>query len=84
MAEWTKWLRENFDKVLLAGLFVFLCVFVMHMSHDVTDKDNILWAREMTGTVLGGLLGLITGHAMAARTTASSGQNSVTSTTEAK
>jgi hypothetical protein len=34
---------------------------VLHMTHEKVDIDNIHWAREITGEVLGALLGLVTG-----------------------
>ena len=57
---WT-WFKSNFDKLLLLLLFMGLVVLVLHMSHDKLDEEQVSWAREMTGTVLGGLLGLVTG-----------------------
>ena len=68
--EWGKFIRENFDKFLLIALFLGLVVLVVHLVHDVRDENIILWGREMAGTVLGALLGLITGHALASRTIA--------------
>lgn len=78
MTEWAKWFRENSDKFLLLILFGLLVVLVVHMSHDHKDVDAILWARELAGTVLGALLGLITGHALATRSTSTSGSSSST------
>jgi hypothetical protein len=68
-----RFIDRNFDKLLLTSIFAFICIMVLHMMHDKggIDNDHILWAREMAGTVLGGLLGLITGHMMATRATAS-------------
>jgi hypothetical protein len=67
---WSKHFRDNFDKMLLFSLVIGLIAVVIHMSHDKIDEDHISWAREITGTVLGGLMGLVTGRAlaMAART----------------
>lgn len=76
MDDWGKWLRENSDKFVLLVLFGLLVLLVVHMTHDAKDSDAILWARELAGTVLGALLGLITGHALASKatsTTASGG-----------
>lgn len=70
MNEWGKWFRDNFDKLLLTTVFIFMVQMVVHMSHDGRDADQILWARELAGTFAGGLLGLITGHALASRATA--------------
>lgn len=66
---WSKWFRDNFDKLLLALLYEGAVVLVVHMSHDGRDQDQILWARELAGTFAGALLGLITGHALASRAT---------------
>lgn len=86
MGDWSKFLRENFDKLLLAALFVYGVQVVVHMTHDMRDVDQILWARELAGTIVGALLGLITGHALAAKatTTVTSQPPSATVTTENK
>ena len=75
---------ENFDKMLLTGLFIFAVCTVIHITHDAKDGDLVLWAREMAGTVLGALLGLITGHALAASrvTTTVAGNPQTTTTAE--
>lgn len=91
MSEWGKFVRDNFDKLLLTALFCFSCWLVVHMSHDGRDADIILWGRELSGTIVGALLGLITGHALAnARSTVTTtgsgtgGPTTLTSTTEGK
>lgn len=72
---WGAWLRGNFDawaqfaldnadKLLLFGCFFVLILLVLHVSHDGKDESLVSWAREQTGTVLGALLGLITGAAL--------------------
>lgn len=71
MSEWGKWFRDNFDKMLLVCVFIFMVAVVIHMTHDQKDADQILWARELAG-IAGGLLGLITGHALASKTTSTS------------
>lgn len=65
MNSWGIWFREAFDKILLFVTFLITIWVVLHMAHDDKDVDQILWARELAGTVLGALLGLITGHALA-------------------
>ncbi len=60
-------IQINFDKLLLVILFVYLIALVAHMSHHQIDGEQVAWAREQSGTVLGALLGLITGHALASR-----------------
>lgn len=82
--EWGKWLRDNFDKLLLTLIFVFMVAVVAHMSHDGKDLDQILWARELAGTFAGGLLGLITGHALASKTTAYTPGATISTTSEGK
>lgn len=71
--EWGKWVRDNSDKFLLAFIFAGAVTLVVHMSHDMQrDSEAIMWARETAGTVLGALLGLITGHALASKATTTS------------
>ena len=82
--EWGKWFRDNFDKLLLCSVFLFMVVVVVHMSHDAKDTDQILWARELAGTFAGGLLGLITGHALASKTTATTSGATMTTQSEGK
>lgn len=62
---WGQWFRQNFDKILLAVLWIGALLFTLHMMHDSMDKDNVAWGREAAGTVLGALLGLITGSRLA-------------------
>lgn len=59
-----EFLRRDFDKLLLTSVFLLLVGLVVHMSHDNQDASIINWAREQAGTVLGALLGLITGVAL--------------------
>lgn len=61
MNEWGKWFRDSFDKMLLAFLFLGLVALVHHMASHQMEAGTVAWAREQSGTVLGGLLGLITG-----------------------
>ena len=81
MGEWGKFVRDNFDKLLLFALFLSSVLLVIHLTHDQRDQELILWGREMSGTVLGALLGLITGHALAqSRTTVTTGPPAAIST----
>lgn len=84
MNEVGRFAKDNFDKLLLALIFFGAVVLVVHLTHDQRDADLILWAREQAGTVLGALLGLITGHALAQRQmmTATTDPPKVTTTTE--
>lgn len=81
---WGPWFRDNFDKLLLTMVFLFMVVVVVHMTHDAKDTDQILWARELAGTFAGGLLGLITGHVLASKTTATTGSTTMTTSSEGK
>jgi hypothetical protein len=82
--EWGKWFRDNFDKLLLCSVFIFMVAVVIHMTHDQKDKEQILWARELAGTFAGGLLGLITGHALASKTTTTTGPATSSAQVETK
>jgi hypothetical protein len=56
-------IEKNFDKLLLAFLFVVMVVLVVHTA-AVRNDDTTNWAREQTSLLLGGLLGLCTGLAL--------------------
>lgn len=58
---WGCWFKDNSDKFLLATIALSCYMGVLHMTHEKVDIDNIHWAREITGEVLGALLGLVTG-----------------------
>ena len=58
---WGCWFKDNSDKFLLAAITLSCYMGVLHMTHEKVDIDNIHWAREITGEVLGALLGLVTG-----------------------
>jgi hypothetical protein len=66
MNEWGKFFRDNFDKILLVMLYGSLLFIVFHMAHEKVDPNHISWVREEAGTVIGALLGLITGAKLAA------------------
>lgn len=61
---WGQILRANFDKLLLFVLLLIMLAVVLHLTHGQSDASNIAWGREQSGTVLGALLGLITGAAL--------------------
>lgn len=65
---WAHWFRGNFDKFLLVGLFAFLISLLIHTIHakDV-DPSIAQWFRETCNTVMGTLIGIITGVSMARR-----------------
>lgn len=79
---WGQWLRENFDKLLLALLFLALIGVLVHMSHDQRDAQEIGWIRETAGGVLASLLTVITGHALASKATATAAGATAATKTE--
>lgn len=83
---WREFFMENFDKLLLAGMFIYSTLFAVWLMHAAAGREHVAWGRELVGTILGALLGLITGHALAsARSTAiSSGGVTASVTTETK
>ncbi len=65
---WKDWLDHNTDKFILVALFVALLLLVLHLIHSPgTSPENLSWAREAAGTVLGAIIGMITGQSLAAR-----------------
>ncbi len=54
-------LKQHFDRFLLSILFIVMVLMVLHLAHKMADPSVISWAREEAGTILGALLGLITG-----------------------
>ena len=51
-------IRDQFDKLLLCWLLMYLTALVVFAQ---VDQESIHWLRELTSGVLGALLGLITG-----------------------
>ena len=68
---WGKWFRDSFDKFLLFTMFVGQVSLVVWMIRQKTDQNYINWAQNIVSTVLGTLLGLITGKLLS-KTDASS------------
>ena len=65
---WKDWFQANSDKLILLGLYMVSLSFVLHLEHlSGATAENISWAREAAGTVLGAILGLITGASLAGR-----------------
>ena len=66
-------IRVQFDKILLAGIFIGLVTLTVHLIHDAIAAaaaqqgqmmsffDFVNWAETQSGTVLGALLTLVTG-----------------------
>lgn len=65
LAALLEFIKENFDKLLLTFLFLIIFSATVHMAYHNMDASDVAWARESAGTILGGLLGLITGYRMA-------------------
>lgn len=53
--------EKYFDKLLLAGMVLYLIHVVIFLSIYSKAPETISWARELTSGFAGGLLGLITG-----------------------
>lgn len=53
-----KALWTHFDKLLLLAVALVL----LFDSHISTDKESMAWAQGQVGTIIGALLGLITGR----------------------
>lgn len=66
--------KANFDKLLLSFLFLVIIAVVVY-STRVGDKELVLWARELGGTIIGSLVTLITGHILSARASAQGNGN---------
>lgn len=62
--QWSAFCYDNADKLILFGIFLCMILVVLHVTHHAHDEQLISWSREETGTVLGALLGLITGAAL--------------------
>lgn len=59
--------KDNFDKILLSFLFLVIFSADLHMAYHRADASVVAWGRESAGTILGGLLGLITGLKIASK-----------------
>lgn len=53
--------KENFDKLLLSGIVIYMVHVVVILSMWTVDPSTVSWARELTSGAMGALLGLITG-----------------------
>jgi hypothetical protein len=66
--DWKEWLQRNADRLILMVLYMGSLSFVLHLVHSPNvSAENISWAREAAGTILGAILGLITGASLAGR-----------------
>lgn len=65
MEEWGKWFRESSDKFLLAIGIVFMMSLTLHLIHrGHADAAQLQFLNGITNTLVGGLLGLITGSVL--------------------
>lgn len=57
------WFKSVFNVLLLAVLVCAAWSATIHLMHiPGVEASNVAWAREQTGTLIGGLLGLLTGY----------------------
>jgi membrane associated rhomboid family serine protease len=62
--------RKHFDKLLLVCLFLFMLLFTLIavtagvLMQGKVDQSNVAWCRETAGTILGALIGLISGMSL--------------------
>ena len=56
-------LRENFSVLLLAFMALGAWAGTIHLMHSTgMDVSNVAWAREQSASIIGALLGLLTGY----------------------
>lgn len=66
---WREWFQQNTDKLLLSVIWFISLLFVLFLIlRSGVSPENISWAREASGTILGAILGLITGVALSRHT----------------
>ncbi len=52
---------RNFDKLLLAVMFIGVLMLAVYVTHDKSmDEGSLDWARSTANLLLGGLLSLVT------------------------
>ena len=59
-----EWLRGQFDKIILLVMLLVMLGLTVHSLHHSTDATITAWFREQTNTVIGALIGMITGGAV--------------------
>ncbi len=62
--EWGRWFRDQFDKLMLLLMFAGQVTLVVWMIRHTMEVGYVNWAQNICSTVLGTLLGLITGKMM--------------------
>jgi hypothetical protein len=51
----------HFDKLLVAFFVLLMVAVVLALSQTGADASTVSWAREVTSSFIGALIGLITG-----------------------
>jgi hypothetical protein len=88
MLAWLEFFERHFNTILLALMGLGAWFGTLHlMNMKGMDPSNVAWAREQTATVLGALLGLLTGYkigvAVAAEQTVKAEKNKAKEDTDA-
>lgn len=60
-------LKQQFDKLLLAALFIIAAIMTVVLMHWNMDTSMITWSQGLTTGFVGALLTLITGSRFTAR-----------------
>ncbi len=71
---WAKWFRDQFDKLMLFVMLSAQIGLVVWMILHTMEVGYINWAQNIASTVLGTLLGLITGKMLSKNDQSSSTQ----------
>lgn len=67
MKGFLQFMGDHFDKFLLTSLFLIMVGIVLVLAISHQPAETVAWARELTGTFSGALIGLITGVAIGKR-----------------
>ena len=62
-----EFVKDHFDKLMLAGMIVYLIHVVLALVYFQAPAETVAWARELTSGFTGALIGLITGVAVGKR-----------------
>lgn len=63
------WAKQNFDKLLMSGLFLFMIGVLIHVVHHGSDAGTISWLENTVGQILAALLTLVVSKQLAQRAT---------------
>ncbi len=58
------------DKLILLTLYFTFVGLVVFFTLHTQDMDNVHWAREQAGLVVGAIVGLVTGYKLGQRSVA--------------